>query len=291
MLPSAAELTYFLEVASTENISRAAERLGITQPTLSLAIQRLERSFGVPLLIRGKSGVKLTQTGQRLVSQARHLIVEWERVRTNALKEEAASEADGIRGRYTLGCHPSVALYSLPHFLPQLLKSNPGLEIKLTHDLSRKVTEEVISFKVDFGIVVNPTQHPDLVIRELCKDEVGFWAGAGKAKEPSTLICDPELLQTQSLVKSAAKLGYSFSRTIPSSNLEVIAALVASGAGVGVLPARVATRLAELKLKPLSKDGPIYRDTICLVYRADAQASRSGRALAQSIFNTLSERI
>ena len=112
MLPSPSELQYFVEVANTLNISRASERLGVSQPTLSMAIKRMEDTFGVPLFHRSKQGVRLTSAGQRLVIQARHLINEWEKVRTETLKDE-----DLIRGRFSLGCHPSVGLYSLNHFV------------------------------------------------------------------------------------------------------------------------------------------------------------------------------
>ena len=88
MLPSASELHYFLEVANTLNISRAAERLGVSQPTLSLAVQRLEANLGTAVLIRNKSGVKLTHVGQKFVSQARLLLLEWERIRAEASKGE-----------------------------------------------------------------------------------------------------------------------------------------------------------------------------------------------------------
>src|SRR5450432_3815930 len=100
MLPSPSELHYFIEVTNTLNVSRAAERLGISQPTLSLAIRRLEANFGAPLLIRTKSGVQLTHMGQKLVAQARNLLHEWERIREDALRDETE-----IRGRYVLGCH------------------------------------------------------------------------------------------------------------------------------------------------------------------------------------------
>jgi LysR family transcriptional regulator, cell division regulator len=284
MMPSPSELQYFVEVAGTLNISRAAERLGISQPTLSLAIQRLEASLGVPLLIRNKSGVRLTQGGQKLVAQARHLIHEWERIRGDALKAESR-----ITGRYTLGCHPSVAVYSLPSFLPRLLEENRELEIKLVHDLSRRITEDVISFKVDFGIVVNPVEHPDLVIKLLCRDEVTLWTGKGSrsVQDPHSgegvLICDPDLLQSQSLMKQISKKGMVFKRTVTSSNLEVVTALTAAGAGVGILPGRVATHVKALGLRPLGKDTPSFQDRICLVYRADAQKSQASREIARTI--------
>ena len=275
MLPSPAELQYFVEVASTLNVSRAAERLGISQPTLSLAIQRQEASFGEPLLIRSKSGVRLTQAGQKLVAQARGLLLDWEKIRGDALKD--ASE---VSGRYTIGCHPSVALYSLPHFLPALIEQHQGLDVKLVHDLSRKITEDVVSFKIDFGIVVNPTEHPDLVIKLLCTDEVSVW-GITPARNADVLICDPELLQTQSLLKQLAKKGLSFKRTITSSNLEVVTALTAAGVGAGILPARVATRISQLNLKRISDLK--FHDRVCLAYRADAQKSKASRSLAKAI--------
>lgn len=284
MMPSAAELHYFIEVANTLNVSRAAERLGISQPTLSLAIQRLEQSFGVPLLIRTKSGVKLTHAGDKLVGQARNLVLEWEKIRADALKDEAE-----IRGRYTLGCHPSVGLYSLHGILPTLLEENPGLELKLVHDLSRKITEDVISFKIDFGIVVNPTEHPDLIIKNLCKDEVTLWTSKSPSllqdltRDQAVLFCDSELLQTQSILKQLAKQGLHFKRVITSANLEVIASLVAAKAGIGILPGRVAQRVKSYQLIALGKESPKFPDRICLVFRADAQRSKANRLLAKAI--------
>ena len=155
MIPSPAELNYFVEIASTLNISRAAERLGISQPSLSLAVKRLEDAVGVDLLIRSKSGVNLTRAGQKFVAQARQLLDEWDRLSSEAIRGESQ-----LTGRYVIGCHPSVALYSLPHFLPDLLREYPEVEIKLSHSLSRQVTDDVIGFKVDFGIVNRPW-HPE----------------------------------------------------------------------------------------------------------------------------------
>jgi DNA-binding transcriptional LysR family regulator len=287
MIPSADELRYFVEAAQTLNFSRAAERLGVTQPSLSLAIQRLERSFGTPVFLRSKSGVILTKAGTRLLGRVDALLTDWERLREEAMKDETE-----IRGRYRIGCHPSVAMYSLPHFLPELLEQNPELEIKLFHDLSRKITEQVVSFELDYGIVVNPVPHPDLIIRLLTTDEVSFWVGSGKKIQQDAfsgkgvLIADPDLLQSQSLMSKLEKAGMKYGRTIFSSNLEVVATLIASGAGFGILPKRVATRIKSYSLKPVA-GAPEIHDKICLVYRADAQNYKSGRTFAQFIEKVL----
>jgi len=275
MIPSSSELRYFVEISHTLNISRAAERLGISQPTLTLAVQKLESSMGVPLLVRTKTGVKLTQAGQKLASQARVLLHEWERIRNDAIKNEQE-----VTGRYIIGCHPSVALYCLPSILPKLLGEHPSLEVKLVHDLSRKIAEDVISFKVDFGIVVNPWQHPDLVIKPLFNDVVTLWVSQ-KPCDLDVLICDPELIQTQAILKELSKKGLTFARTVTSSSLELITALVASRAGIGILPTRVATLTESLGLKVLNANSPKFHDRICLIYRADAQRSKASRTVAK----------
>ena len=151
MLPSASELTYFMEAAAAQNLSRAAERLGITQPSLTLAIQRLEQSVGTQLLIRSKKGVTLTHAGRQLLAHSRELLQSWESVRAHALASH-----DQVQGTYVLGCHASVALYALPKFLPQLLDEHPKLEIRLLHDLSRKVTDSVIRMEADVALAINP---------------------------------------------------------------------------------------------------------------------------------------
>lgn len=283
--PEARDLQLFLEVSKTENLSRAAERAGITQPALSLAMKRLEEVIGSQLLLRSKSGVKLTKSGSMLAKEARNLLEEWERIASRAAQDE-----EGLKGRYVLGMHPSVALYTLPYFVAELMNKYQGLEFKFVHDLSRRVVEEIISFKIDIGIVVNPVSHPDLVIKELIRDEVGFWRA--KRVTPMTdieqgncvLISDPDLLQSQELLGKANKKHPFFKRSLTSSNLEVVKSLTLSGAGIGIIPGRVVG--AEKNLEML-KTLPTFQDRICLVYRSDMQRAHGSRALIDFISNAI----
>lgn len=279
MLPSPSEVQYFLEVAGTLNISRAAERLGITQPTLSLSIQRLEQSIGSPLLLRGKTGVRLTRAGTRFAAQARALLDQWEKLRNDARSEETE-----IRGSVSIGCHTSVALYSVPGFAAQIMQEHPDLEISFRHDLSRRITEGVISFELDCGIVVNPVAHPDLRIVPLCSDEVQFWRSSGSFAG-DVLICDLDLVQTQTLINKGKKLGSEgqFRRKITTSSLEVAAKLAALGAGVAILPTRVAKLEPSNRLKPLFSKGPVFEDKICLIYRPDAQRGLAFKTVMRAI--------
>ena len=281
MLPSHNDIIYFVEVARSENLSRAAERLGVSQPSLSVSMKRLEEDIGAQLLVRSKSGVRLTRAGHRLLRQSQNLLNQWQDLKTEITKDEKS-----LVGNYSLGCHSSVALYTLPLFANKLVKDNPGLELSLHHDLSRKINEAVVNFKLDFGIVINPVHHPDLIIKPICTDTVGFWT-APKNPNKDVLICDHNLLQTQSLLKKIKSSKTPFKRHISSLDLEVVAALTASGAGCGILPSRVAQRVKSYGLKPLPGSWPSFQDKVALVYRADTQTTPAARQLARYIFEEL----
>ena len=283
MLPSAAELEYFIEVSSTLNLSRASERLSISQPSLSLAMKRLEGSVGTPLFVRHKRGVSLTQAGKQLVLHARQLLQYWETTKSRALASQQK-----IQGYFTLGCHASVAAYMVSGFLPALLEEHPKLEIHLKNDVSRNITERVINSSIDIGIVINPYKHPDLIVRKLCADKVTFWVGAGNNKNQdirssqSVILCDDNLIQTQSLLKECKKIGVPSERIITMESLEVVASLTASGCGIGILPTRVAESIPDYKLKRVPKM-PVYLDELCLIYRHESRDVQAMQKIIKSI--------
>lgn len=280
MIPSPNDLLYFLEVARVENMSRAAETLGISQPSLTMAMRRLEEAVGTPVLLRHQRGVTLTRAGTQLLSHTRRLLTYWETV-----KSETLASKDAIQGTFILGCHTSLARYALPHFLPELLTQHPDLEIKLQHERSRKITEQIISHHIDLGIVVNPVRHPDLVITSLATDNVTLWQSIATVTNATVLLCDPDLTQTKILLRTMRKRGTHYTRLIPSNNLEVIADLVERGAGIGILPANVA------RLRKLTQivNAPQHHDELCLVYRGENRDVKSIQVIATAIKRAFAE--
>lgn len=270
------DLKYFFETAQTLNISRAAERLGIGQSALSQSLKRLEGQLNSKLLDRYKTGVRLTKAGEKLLITGKELFDQCHR-----LKEAISDADDAIAGSFSIGCHTSVAQYTLPHFLPSLLASYPDLNIRLKHGLSREITEDVISFRVDFGIVINAIRHPDLVIIPLSKDRVTFWSSSHPVRD--TLIYDPNLLQTQTLLKQLKNQSELFPRKIESSSLEVIAALASAGTGIAILPEKVASLYNKLKL--FNPTFPSYEDKLSLVYRSDRTFNKTAALITNKIKN------
>ncbi|AGH95946.1 LysR family transcriptional regulator [Pseudobdellovibrio exovorus] len=273
--PNPWDLRYFQEIAYTQNLSRAAERLGIGQPALSLSLKRLEESIQAKLFYRRHKGLTLTSAGQRLLKESNRLLADWE-----ALIAQTKKSQNEMVGRFSLGAHPSVALYAINKALKKIYSEHQGIEIQLEHDLSRVISERVISGEIDFGIVVNPTRHPDLVIQKLATDEVGFWKVSGGLKD--VLLCNSHLHQTQSLLKKI-KSKKVFSRTITSDSLEVVASLAQAGLGTAILPTRVA-RFFNKDLE-LVEGLPVYQDEICFIYRSDLVKTSSSRYLIDTFTN------
>jgi DNA-binding transcriptional LysR family regulator len=283
MMPSPAELLYFLEVANSLNLSRASERLGISQPSLSTAIKRLEQTVGAEILIRQKRGVALTQAGKQLLAHTKQLLQYW-----NDTKAETLASHHEVQGSFTIGCHHSVALYYASRFMPKLLLENPKLELHLVHDISRKIVERVINLSIDIGIAINPIKHPDLIIRRIRYDEIALWTNGenNDVLDPSSkkaiLIHATNLMQTQTLLSRCKKQGIHYNQIVTTENLEVIADLTANGCGIGIFPASIAAKYPNLKRIPNS---PTYKDEVCIVYRHENREVRAIQAITIAIKN------
>jgi len=288
---SATEVLYFIEIANTQNLSRASERLGIAQPSLSSAVKRLESTIGTRLFTRHKKGVLLTQAGKQLLAHSKQLLQYW-----NEVKSQALASHHEVQGCFVFGCHPSVALHNLSGFLPTLLNTYPKLEIELKHDISRKITEGIINLSIDIGLVVNPIKHPDLIINKMMDDEVAFMSikkpllpHQDFLSEEAIIICDPALTQTQTLLKRLQKENIKYSRLLVSTSLEVIADLTVQGCGIGVLPQSITNRMFPGKLAMVEKVTP-FHDEICLVYRHENRSVKAMQVIIAAIkkhFNKL----
>ncbi|MFM6927774.1 MAG: LysR family transcriptional regulator, partial [Bdellovibrio sp.] len=265
------DIKYFLTISETLNVTRAAAIIGISQPALSYSMKRLENELGGLLFVRLKNGLQLTKLGEEFKQRSRRLLYEWEQAQNLANPESGL-----VQGKYTIAIHPSVALYTLGSFMPKLQTEFRGLDFNFIHGLSREMTEKVISWEADFGVVVNPIKHPDLVISTLCRDEVTIFH-AKTAQD--RLIYDQNLAQSQYILKKIDKK-INFSSVVNSASLEVVAKLTSLGMGYGLLPERVASQYPHLKKL---NDGPVFKDEVCLVYRPEKHNNVVSKKIIQII--------
>jgi DNA-binding transcriptional LysR family regulator len=264
MIPSAAELTYFYEVSETLNLSQAAKKLFISQPSLSRSIQQLELTVGAPLLIRHKKGVVLTPAGKKLQLQIKPLLEAW-----NNTKVQAMASHNQVEGHVKLGCHSTVGLF-IHGFMADLLGKYPKLDIELKHAPSEIITQQIIDFDIDIGIVTNPIHYPDLIIRKIAETDTTLWMGVDNSQVVDvssgneTLICHPGIRHTEHMLHQCKLRNIKFNRILKVNSIEVIASLTANGCGVGLLPSCFTQSLYKDQLKRIS-NMPVIKDDLFLI--------------------------
>lgn len=273
MLATATEVEYFVEVYQTGHVSRAAIRLGVTQPTLTLSLQKLEDKLGMKLFHRTKQGVIPTDQGTLFYRKANTLMDCWHNIH-----QGLESSVNEIQGHFKVGCHQSVGAYTIPSFLDRLHKQAPLVEIELIHDFSRKITEGIVSFQIDLGFVINPVRHPDLVLKKIGEDRVMFWKKAGVKNLPKVIFADSNLNQIQTILGKTHSKDFHDWKLVNSSSLELIRTLTLAGQGIGILPERVA-KADGADLVPHDPNLPVFDDKIFVCYRKDVLSSKAGREL------------
>ncbi len=273
---SPADIRYFLAVAKSGHVSKAAQRLGLSQPALSHSLKKTEQTLGAQLFTRSKKGVELTAAGRKLLEGAENLERAWEH-----LEQSIFDESNAPKGTIRLGCHSAVASYTLVPLLPDFLKAFPQIQFRLSHGLSRHITEDVVSDRLDIAIAVNPVTHLDLVMKELCKDVVTLWRPKN-LKNSDVLIFDPSLIQIQEILRKMSAKKMDFANHIESSSLEVISQLLVAGAGHAILPERIAKTLPHRLIRAVP-DAPVYHDRIFLLYKPEFRKTRRAQVFIEQL--------
>lgn len=236
----------------------ASQKIGISQPALSESLSRLEEDLGATLFYRSRSGIELTSVGREFVPKVHKF---FEASRELEIKSETTAQF-GAR-TIILGCHETVAQYTLPSALQRIASSAPDYRLEVRHDLSRNIQLEVQRGKIDLGIVINPVRVPDLVVKKIGEDEIKVWRSP-KSFDQNTVFCHIDLFQTQAILR---KWKTHPERIITSSSFFLIGQMVEKGLGYGIMPSRhVSLFSSELKAET---DLPTYKDEIALVHRPE----------------------
>jgi|SRR4051812_28279140 DNA-binding transcriptional LysR family regulator len=275
-------LRYFQAVARCGSLSAAARVLQISQPRLTALIQQLEENFGTRLLVRLRTGVTLTSTGEELLRFANESIARLDEVEQRI----KGLESDEI-GSFVIGCHESLGAYFLPRWMTRFLESNPRIQLTLSNAPSGAVLNATVERTVHFGLVVNPETHPDLVQMKLFRDAVDLFVLAETAPPVGDLEAAKErlrrgplvfagrILQSQQIIDKLAAMDALPSRLLPCGDLELVKSFALAGLGVAVLPRRVARYWQEGRLRRLHPALPFMADEIHLLFRGDAHRTRA----------------
>lgn len=276
--PSLRQLECLVAVADRLSFRRAAESVAITQPALSLQIQQLERMLGLRLFERDRRRVLVTPAGESLVARARATLAE-----VDAFVTAAEALHDPLAGTLKLGVIPTIAPYVLPALVALTRKRLPRLRLLLREDQTSNLVALVQEGKLDLALLALEADLGSLATRALYADPFvlavpGTHALAGRknakeqdlADEEVLLLEDGHCLRDQAL-SICARAGARELGDFRATSLNTLVRMVASGAGVTLLPAM--SLAAEVhgadKLTTLALERRPVR-TIGLAYRASS---------------------
>lgn len=234
----------FVAVAEELHFGRAALRLHLSQPPLSVHIKKLEGQLGAPLFERSKRHVALTEAGRVLLGRARHLLAETERA-----SQEVARVARGQAGALTLGYTATASHRILPALVPQLKKRLPEVRLELLELQSAQQPEALAAGRIELGLVCAPVAAPGLLETALVRERLlvalpqKHPLAGKKALRPSDLHGQPYLAVRQDIepgwalaAAGALELAGCRPQLVQETDTKIsLIGLVAAGLGLSVV--------------------------------------------------------
>ena len=240
------ELRYIVAVARERHFGRAAEACFVSQPTLSVAVKKLEEELGLPLFERGPGEVTVTPAGQRIVEQAQRVLEE-----ASHIREIAAAGRDPLAGPLRLGAIYTIGPYLLPKLIPILRRSAPAMQLHIQENFTHRLAEMLKSGEVDVILIALPFEEPGIATRAVYDEPFMVAVPKGHAWENRKRITAEELTQESLLLLGEGhcfrdqvleichtrKERSPLAKTVEGGSLETIRQMVAGGVGITVLPA------------------------------------------------------
>ncbi len=286
------ELRYLVALAQECHFGRAAERCFVSQPTLSIAVKKLEAELDVALFERHKSSVSLTPIGQQLVVQAQTVLNE-----ALQLQQLAQSGRDPLVSPLRLGAIYTVAPYLLPHLVPELRQLAPQMPLYLEEGFTETLRQRLLQGQLDAIVIALPFEAPDVLVRELySEDFVALlpcdhpWSQHRQIDPdqldqiPLLMLGEGNCFRDQVLKACSALNLVSDGLVSEGGSLETIRQMVASGLGSTVLPqSAVLSQPPSPLTKVIPFQPPAPTRTLALAWRASFTRPQAIDALLDAI--------
>ena len=269
------ELRYVVAVAQERSFGRAAAKCFVSQPALSVAIQKLEEELGAPLFERGKSEVTITPVGTRIVEQAQRVLEEAARIR-----EIAQAGSNQLVGLLKLGVIYTVGPYLLPDLVPALHTFAPKMPLDIEENVTEYLESALKTGRIDAAIIALPFQ-PSGIVTEFLYEEpfqvvvpLGHKWAKRKSISPDELPAEHTILLNvghcfrDQVLDACPELNRADAQVTRTNSLETVRNMVASGLGVSVLPRDALTPKYHSRLVvavPFTPPSPARR--VALAYR------------------------
>lgn len=249
-------LEYLVALSEHHHFRKAAEACFVSQPTLSTQIRKLERELGVELVERNPAGVLMTPAGDAIVQRAKRMLDEAEGIRQIGRLHD-----DPEGGTVRLGIFPTLAAYVLPHVMQVLRERFPRMQLMLVEEKSDVLLAQLHDGRLDVALLATPNDSHGLDETDLFDEDFVLAVPhghqlAGRAPVPTTALADERILlldEGHCLRDQALSVCHSVGADehdgFRATSLETLRQMVASGAGVTLLP-----RLAVSPPIPVSPD-------------------------------------
>lgn len=286
---SITQLEYVMAVHKYGHFAKAAEACFVTQPTLSMQIQKLEDELGVIIFDRSKKPILVTEVGARLIEQIQLILFEVRKI------EGLLKTSSDVEGDLSVGIIPTIAPYILPRILPELEKKYPKMTLNIREMQTHRIIEALENDELDVGLLATPLKIPKIFERPLyyepflvlCKKNHAY--GQLKKIKYTTLKDDDiwlleegHCLRHQILDICSMKKNKTRKFNFESGSLETLKNLVESYGGYTLLPQLSADHLSRsVVVIPFEKPAPGRE--IGLVYRREHYKSEMIDALTECI--------
>lgn len=274
------QLQQFVALAETGNFHRAAERLHMAQPPLSISMRRLEEQLGTPLFVRTSRGVRLTQAGEAALDDARRALFHAGQARAAVL-----AAAHGERGALRVGFVGSATYALLPKLIPAFRAAHPGIELVLHESTTAAILERLERHELDAGLVRVPILNAGTFALTPLEEDVFLAAVHADsplaqreavalrelAEEPFIMHPSADVPNLHAVTMMLCQRAGFVPRVAQEAvQVQTIISLVESGLGVALVPS-VAARYANRRVRflPLSSPRPAGRIGIALATRPD----------------------
>lgn len=274
------ELRYIVAVAQKKHFGHAAQACFVSQPTLSIAIKKLEDELDIKLFERSsKNEIRITEIGQKIISQAQKVLRE-----AQVINEISQQGRDPLSGTFKLGAIYTIAPYLLPGLIPRLTEKATGLTLIIQENFTHKLNQLLKQGDLDAIIISYPFDEPGIETQPLYeepfmvavhhqhhwhqRDEIDvnelvgedlMLLGAGHCFRDQVLEACPKCISQSS----------ELTRSLEGSSLETMRHMVAAGTGITVLPCTSMLHSQHnqqmIKIKPFSSPQPSR--TVALAWR------------------------
>lgn len=298
---SLTQLEYVMAVHKHGHFAKAAEACFVTQPTLSMQIQKLEEDLGVVIFDRSKKPILLTRVGKKLITQMQAVLFEAKKIETLIQQERKGAK----QGSLMVGVIPTVAPYLLPRLLPVCEEMFPDVELTLKEMQTDQILKALDEDEIDVGILATPTQVAKMFefslyyepFYVLC-DKNHDYAQSKKIKYQNLSMDDVWLLEEGHCLRNQVldicsikkNKGERRRYNFESGSLETLKNLVDTYGGYTLLPHLATDQIGDHS-QVVQFERPIPAREIGLVYRREHYKSDLIESLGEAILKAIPEEL